>query len=525
MTAVLLTDADLDHAADILHDIQNLTEDALEDELGQSLDTSEVKRARFLVALGEFEERDLAESRGAKSCVSYLSRHYGQSHRAAQDFRTQARRLHQWPLVAMHMLAGRLTYSKMRIVLRYITEENQEEILSWAESMTCEDLRLKLSGQDTNDDHGPEEYVRFWVDRETGWLSFSMHLSPAHAAEFMAALKGAELLLLRDLTAEDVPVELKGKDLLDFLDGRLAQARENTEEKCPPESEGESRRPYHRALGHEAIFDPVDDLDEEHIDWADYQRTGDYADHQAWADDGGPVHDETVDPVTPEQPRPKLPQTRFGPPQTKLMLGAFMTMLRSFLARPKSEIRAPGAEVNVIIGEDGQPRLPGQTGATRDDVLAMVLNGALRIHMRDWRGVPIEMGSLKRVISTAVEKAVLTAWNHQCAGPGCTHSRFLQFHHIRAYSEGGPTDPGNLMPLCSSCHSLVTQGLMTTHIDESDPRLIHFRLPGGRSFTSRQRTIPQMNPRTIDAYEEGPTPLGDAHLAPMHDLRRMSFDD
>ncbi len=524
MTAVLTADVDLDRAADLLHDIHSLPAEELEGELRHSLDTSEVRRARFLVALGEFEDRELAESRGAKNCVSYLSRHYGQSRRAAQDFRTQARRLHRWPLVAMYLLAGRITYSKMRIVLRYITEENQEEILAWAESMTCEDLRLKLSGKDTDEGEDIEEYVRFWVDPETGWLTWSMRLNPAHAAEVMAALKGAELLMLRDLTAEDVPVELKGKDLLDFLDGRLAQAKEDIEEECPAE-EGKQKRPYHRTLSREAIFDPVDDLDEEYIDWAEYQHSGEYKDHQTWADDGGPVHDETVDPTTPEKPRNPVPQTRFGPPQTKLMLGSFMTMLRSFLARPKSEIRAPGAEVNVIIGEDGQPRIPGQTGATRQDVLAMVLNGALRVHMQDWRGVPIEMGSLKRVISTAVEKAVLTAWNHQCAGPGCTHSRFLQFHHIHAYAEGGPTDPANLMPLCSSCHSLVTQGLMTIHVDESDPRLIHFRMPGGRSFTSRQRTIPLVNPDSAEPYEEGPVPQGDGHLAPETDCRDLSFDD
>ena len=524
MTAVLTARPDLDHAADLLHDIHALPSEGLEQELRHSLDTSEVRRARFLVALGEFEARDLAQSRGAKNCVSYLSRHYGQSHRAAQDFRTQARRLHQWPLAAMYLLAGRLTYSKMRIVLRYITEENQEDLLAWAESMTCEDLRLKLSGQDTGEDDEAEEHVRFWIDPDSGWLSFSMRLNPGHAAEFLAAVKGAELLMLRDLTAEDVPAELKGQELMDFLDGRLEQAREDIEEECPAK-EGKQKRPYHRTLGRDAILDPVDDLDEEYIDWSEYQHTGDYEDHQTWADDGGPIHDETVDPTTPEKPRNTLPQTRFGPPQSKLMLGAFMTMLRSFLSRPRSEIRAPGAEVNVIIGEDGQPRLPGHTGATREDVLAMVINGAVRVHMQDWRGVPIEMGSLKRVISTAVEKVVLTAWNHQCAGPGCTHSRFLQFHHIRAYAEGGPTDPGNLMPLCSSCHSLVTQGLMTIHVDDADPRLIHFRFPGGRSFTSRQRTIPRVNPDTTDAYDEGPTPQGDGHLAPPRDAHGLAFDD
>lgn len=521
-------DTELIKAADIINGIQASSAEGLEAELAQSIKTSDVHRARFLIALGEFEERDLAESRGAKNCAAFLARHYGQSKRAAQDFRTQARRLHKWPRVAMLMLAERLTYSKMRIVLRYITEENQDELLEIAQKMTYEDLRLKLSGCSTNDEEDKEkddeEYVRLWVNPETGWLTYTMHLSPDHAAEFLAALKGAELLMLRDLTESDAPIELRGQELADFLDTKVEEAREEAEEACPPETMTE-KPPYHRRLGPDEILDPLDEDDLERIEWAEYQRTGDYSDHQAWADDGGPVHDESVDPTTPERARPPRSQTRYGPPQSALFLGAFLTMIRSFLSRPRSEIRAPGAEVNVIVGPDGQVRLPGHTGATAAQLLPMILNGILRIHLQDWRGATVEMGSPRRMIPAAVEKAVLAAWNYQCATPGCTHSRFLQFHHIVFYSEGGTTDTFNIIVLCSGCHAMVTGGRMTIHIDESDPRLLHFRMPGGRSFTSYQRTIPMENPDAEDGYLDGAVPKGDEHLVPIIDMDDLGFDD
>ena len=84
-------------------------------------------------------------------------------------------------------------------------------------------------------------------------------------------------------------------------------------------------------------------------------------------------------------------------------------------------------------------------------------------------------------------EALLDVWGHQCAMPGCTHSRFIEIHHITEWSDGGTTDIGNLIPLCSSCHSLVSHGVaeVVTH----GPN-VEFRFMDGSKFISRSRGLP-----------------------------------
>ncbi len=502
MTTATTCSDDLTAATDWVDSMHAATDAELDAELAESILSSEVRRARFLVALGEFDARGLAESRGAVNIVVYLARNHGQSRRAAQDIRTTARRLHRWPRVAAHMLTGDLTYSKAKLILRRITEENQEQLIEWALSMTCEELSVKLSGLARSDEEEPveEDYARCFIDPDTGRVRFQVSLGPALGAELLAALKVGERLQDGDLPTDGSPV-----DLLALLREGLAEGKSE-------------KRPYIRSLSREEVLNPLDDLDREYVDWADYRRDGDYAAHQAWADDGGPCHDEEVDPPTPEKPRPPVgsrrqDRTRFGPAQGRRLLTSFMTLVRSTLLRPRSAVRAPGAEINVIVDADGQPRLPHQPGTTREDLVSMILNGALQVHLRDVDGVTIEMTRSTRVVPAATEHAVLVASGHTCSTPGCGHQRFLQLHHIEPFSEGGLTNTRNLVALCSGCHSLVTAGLMTIHLGK-DPRLLHFRMPNGKSFTSVRRGLPTRNPDVVDHYEDGPLPRGDGHLAP-----------
>ncbi|MDR7329443.1 HNH endonuclease [Corynebacterium guangdongense] len=494
---------DLHTAADWVTSIHSATDAELDTELAESILSTEVRRARFLVALGEFDARGLAESRGAVNIVVYLARHHGQSRRAAQDIRTTARRLHAWPRVAAHMLTGALTYSKAKLILRRITEENQDELIGWALSMTCEELAIKLTGLARSDEEEPveEDYARCFVDPDTGRVRLQVSVGPALGAELLAALKVGERLQDGDLSTDESPLDLLGP---------LREGLAETEE--------DERRPYHCSLSPEEILPPLGERDQEYIAWADYQRGGDYAAHQAWADDGGPCHDEDVDPPTPGQPRPPVvgkhrDRTRFGPAQGHRLLASLMTLVRSALLQPRSAVRAPGAEINVIVDADGQPRLPHQPGTTREDLVSLILNGAMRVHLRNVDGVTIEMTKSTRVVPAATEHAVLVASGHRCSTPGCGHQRFLQLHHIEPFAEGGLTNTRNLVALCSGCHSLVTDGLLTIHIDK-DPRLLHFRMPNGKSFTSVRRGLPTRNPDVIDHYEEGPVPVGDEDLAP-----------
>jgi len=57
-------------------------------------------------------------------------------------------------------------------------------------------------------------------------------------------------------------------------------------------------------------------------------------------------------------------------------------------------------------------------------------------------------------IPPRTRRQVLARDRHKCTAPGCNHTRFLEVHHLKSRSQGGPNEPDNLMTLCSACHRL-----------------------------------------------------------------------
>lgn len=71
----------------------------------------------------------------------------------------------------------------------------------------------------------------------------------------------------------------------------------------------------------------------------------------------------------------------------------------------------------------------------------------------------LEPGKRARsTIPPRVRADVLARDRHRCQAPGCSHTRFLEVHHIKPQSRGGGNDPANLITLCAGCHRLHHQG-------------------------------------------------------------------
>jgi 5-methylcytosine-specific restriction endonuclease McrA len=78
-------------------------------------------------------------------------------------------------------------------------------------------------------------------------------------------------------------------------------------------------------------------------------------------------------------------------------------------------------------------------------------------------------------IPPKTRRLVLARDRHQCQTPGCTHTHFLEIHHIIPRTRGGTNDPENLTTLCSACHALVHSG--SSLAKEAGPRYrVPFRL-------------------------------------------------
>ena len=70
------------------------------------------------------------------------------------------------------------------------------------------------------------------------------------------------------------------------------------------------------------------------------------------------------------------------------------------------------------------------------------------------QAVPLSVGRKTRTISAAIKRALLLR-DRTCRFPGCTHSRYVDGHHVEHWADGGETALSNLMLLCSSHHTLL----------------------------------------------------------------------
>lgn len=72
-------------------------------------------------------------------------------------------------------------------------------------------------------------------------------------------------------------------------------------------------------------------------------------------------------------------------------------------------------------------------------------------------GEPLSIGRKTRSIPPAIRRA-LQLRDGGCRFPGCTHTRFVDGHHIKHWADGGETSLENLVLLCRRHHRLVHEG-------------------------------------------------------------------
>jgi hypothetical protein len=75
-------------------------------------------------------------------------------------------------------------------------------------------------------------------------------------------------------------------------------------------------------------------------------------------------------------------------------------------------------------------------------------------------GEPLEVGRKTRSIPPAIRRA-LASRDEGCRFPGCTHTRYLDAHHVEHWAHGGATDLANLVSLCRFHHRRVHEDGIT----------------------------------------------------------------
>lgn len=72
-------------------------------------------------------------------------------------------------------------------------------------------------------------------------------------------------------------------------------------------------------------------------------------------------------------------------------------------------------------------------------------------------GEPLDVGRKTRVIPPALRRA-LKRRDGGCRFPGCTHTKFVDGHHIVHWADGGATSLENLVTVCRHHHRLLHEG-------------------------------------------------------------------
>lgn len=348
-------------------------------------------KAELLQLLYEFDVNNLAQAFGASCTSSWLVREFGIAASTAYEWLRVARQAVGFTFLMEAFRAAEIDYSTVRLLLKYMTVDNEVELVETAKVLGHEQMKKYLAGKETAEPEKekPDHYLRV-KELPGGDVAVEAVMSGTDGAFFKAALKIGEM---------------------SFYEQERAQQQANAPETRPAR--------------------------------------------------------QTV--------------SGYGMPIGRSLLQSFMGMVHMVRTKATSTLRTPGAHVNIVLNADGHAYMPAAPKVPSEALANLVANGLSRLNVADSAGLILNVGRARRLATDAQVNALLTMWGHQCAMPGCTHTRFMEIHHMEEWADGGDTNLDNLIPLCSACHSLVTDGWAQI---ERHGHQIRFFMGDGSAFVS-----------------------------------------
>ncbi|MGD0242592.1 MAG: HNH endonuclease signature motif containing protein [Streptosporangiaceae bacterium] len=349
---------------------------------------------RFLVLLGEFDERRGWASWEMNSCAAWLSWKCQLSSGTAREHVRVARALRVLPVIRGEFAAARLSYAKVRALTRIATPATEEGLAEIAGPMTGNQLeRFARAYRQCSRADDAASHIRrrlAWRFEEDGSLAGTFRLPPLQGAVLLRALRAAAAdVEPGDVSAETPPagrpVLMTSSDLADalavvaesFLAGKVAGA--------------DDAEVYQVVLhvGTDVITTPPG---------------------------GEPGSGPAGVSATPEHAPAAVPGTDPADP----------------------------ARCHV---EDGDA-----VSVTTAQVITCTAALSWMLHGRD--GAVLDLGRRRRRPSAALRKAARERDRGRCRYPGC-ESRQVDLHHIQYWSNGGRTTLENLISLCKYHHTAV----------------------------------------------------------------------
>lgn len=391
---------------------------------------------RFLKLIAEFDTRVGWAGLAVQSCAHWLNWKCGMAMGAAREKVRTAHALENLPKIAAAMQRGELSYCKVRAITRVACPATEEYFLNIAHHGTG---------------HHVETLVRHYRRvKEAQELSREAQQQANRFLRYRWDDDGS-LILNASLPAEIGALVLKA------LEGAI---KESPTPSPAPEMH----------FGHVPAADPIDkpSLAAQQADALGLLAES-FIKHGAEAMNGGDRHQIIVH-VSAET-------LMAGSPSTSNPALAGETH-EATLERPAlnaaSAGEAGGNDAGCCEIEHG-PSIPAETArrlACDASIVALVENA---------NGEPLSVGRKTRSISPALRRA-LNARDRGCRFPGCTHTRYVDAHHIHHWAHGGETKASNLVSLCRFHHRKVHEGAVKVEV--LDDGALRFTDPNGRSLDS-----------------------------------------
>ena len=168
---------------------------------------------------------------------------------------------------------------------------------------------------------------------------------------------------------------------------------------------------------------------------------------------------------------------------------ALALMAESFLASDQQALSG-GDRQQIVVHVDAQTLRHGHAGRCEleegpgiasETARRLACDASLVVLIENEQGEPLNVGRKTRTIPPALRRA-LNSRDRGCRFPGCTHTRFVDGHHVQHWAQGGETKLSNLVSLCRFHHRLVHEGRVVVQV--LDDGAFRFIRPDGQSFDS-----------------------------------------
>jgi hypothetical protein len=450
---------------------------------------------RFLVLIGEFDQREGWGGWGIRSCAHWLNWKCGLGLGAAREQLRVAGALRSLPRISEAMRAGRLSYTKVRAMTRVATAENEHVLLKIAENGTASHIETVVRHyrrtQRADELHRDAERhrrrsFRYYWD-EDGSLVIEGRLPPEQGALVVQALKAADQAL-REAAGAPAPVAAAPREPVvpAAADPCTSDADEDAlcDQVAPPELaafDPASLTPEQQEaveklqVAAEQHPNPIDAHDEreeargvdDDVDATSARENRSSASRSAGAFAQSDVSAETSPHALDWCQRQADALTLLA--ETMLARGAF-SRLRHGADRHLVHVHV---DISTLCAPDGEGRSAIEDGPAipPETLRRLGCDAALVTWIEDAAGKTLDVGRKTRVLSASLRRA-LDKRDNRCRFPGCEQRGFLDAHHIEHWADGGATKIENVIAICGHHHRALHEGGFCIEGDADAPRFI-----------------------------------------------------